>query len=190
MPKQTHHVVTRPGRRLGDPDIEIPVSEDLASEPGIPQREGDVSFYSRAYPLETQNIEKAADRAWVWSVYSDEMTEYRKRHEAVTEPLIEAAATSGGHGAYGHCGARCGRDGGDPEEGQGSGLRGGGVHPPGSSIPLREQEGMGEVRARHLRGSGAGLRPDAVHSQHGRRVRPLRNVRGRGSPGARPCRLH
>ena len=96
MPKQTHHVVTRPGRRLGDPDIEIPVSEDLASEPGIPQREGDVSFYSRAYPLETQNIEKAADRAWVWSVYSDEMTEYRKRHEAVTEPLIEAAATSGG----------------------------------------------------------------------------------------------
>jgi hypothetical protein len=32
--KQIHHTVTRPGNRLGDPDIEIPVAEDLVTVPG------------------------------------------------------------------------------------------------------------------------------------------------------------
>ena len=54
MPKAVHHVVTRPGRTLDEPDVEIPVAEDLATVPGIPQRENDVAFYSRVYPLETQ----------------------------------------------------------------------------------------------------------------------------------------
>ncbi len=95
MAKKVHHVVKRPGRRPGDPDIEIPVAEDLASVPGIPTRESDVSFYSRVYPLETQNIEKAADREWVWTVYTPEMVEYRKHHDELTKPLIDAAKVSG-----------------------------------------------------------------------------------------------
>ena len=95
MPKKTHHVVTRPGRVHGDADVDIPVAKDLATVPGIPQREKDVSFYSRVYPLESQNIEKSADRDWVWTVYDPEMYEYRKHHEAVTKPLILASEVSG-----------------------------------------------------------------------------------------------
>jgi hypothetical protein len=71
MAKVISHVVTRPGRRFNDADVDIPVAEDLTTVPGIPLRENDVSFYSRVYPQETQNIEKAADREWVWTVYSE-----------------------------------------------------------------------------------------------------------------------
>ena len=95
MPKPVSHVVTRPGRRHGDEDVEIPVPEELATVPGIPLREKDVSFYSRVYPLETQNIEKAADREWVWTVYTDEILKYRKEHDERNEPLVAAAAVSG-----------------------------------------------------------------------------------------------
>ncbi len=41
MPKAVSHVVRRPGRRLGDPDVVIPVAEDLATVPGAPIREKD-----------------------------------------------------------------------------------------------------------------------------------------------------
>ena len=95
MPKAVHHVVKRPGRTLDEPDVEIPVAEDLATVPGIPQREEDVAFYSRVYPLETQNIEKAADREWVWTVYSEEVFKYRQEHDERNEPLVHAASYSG-----------------------------------------------------------------------------------------------
>lgn len=95
MAKAVSHVVTRPGRKHGDADVQIPVAQDIATVPGIPLREDDLSFYSRVYPQETQNIEKAADRAWVWTVYSDEMANYRRYHDEVGEPLIDAAAVSG-----------------------------------------------------------------------------------------------
>ena len=62
MTKTVNHVVTRPGRKHGDTDVQIPVADDLTTVPGIRQRDADVSFYSRVYPQETQNIEKAADR--------------------------------------------------------------------------------------------------------------------------------
>src|SRR5712691_2823402 len=95
MAKTVDHVVTRPGRKHGEPDVKIPVAEDLSTVPGIRQREADVSFYSRVYPQETQNIEKAADRQWVWSVYSEEPLQHRKRHAELNEPLVDAAAVSG-----------------------------------------------------------------------------------------------
>jgi ferredoxin len=95
MAKTVSHVVKRPGRRYGDADVDIPVAEDLTTVPGIPMRENDVSFYSRVYPQETQNIEKAADREWVWTVYSEEMAEYRHYHDSVSKPLIDAAAVTG-----------------------------------------------------------------------------------------------
>ena len=83
------------GRKHGRPDVEIPVAEDLVSTPGIPQREVDVSFYSRVEPLESQNIDKAADREWVWTVYTDEVREYREQHDRNSKPLIDAAAVTG-----------------------------------------------------------------------------------------------
>ena len=95
MPKAVSHVVKRPGRTRGRPDVEIPVAEDLVSTPGIPQREVDVSFYSRVEPLESQNIDKAADREWVWTVYTDEIREYREEHDRNNKPLVDAAAVSG-----------------------------------------------------------------------------------------------
>ena len=90
-----HHVVSRPGRRREDPDIEIPVAEDLTSVPGIPAREAEVAFYSREYPLESQNIEKSADREWAWMVYTEEIGKYRRGHEERIKPLVEAAVVSG-----------------------------------------------------------------------------------------------
>ena len=44
--KKVSHIVTRPGRITGSSDAEIPVAEDLATVPGVPKREKDLSFYS------------------------------------------------------------------------------------------------------------------------------------------------
>jgi len=95
VPKAVSHVVKRPGRKQGSPDVEIPVAEELVSVPGIPQREVDVSFYSRVEPIESQNIDKAADREWVWTVYTDDIRAYREEHDRNNKPLIDAAAVTG-----------------------------------------------------------------------------------------------
>ncbi|NQW17717.1 MAG: hypothetical protein HQ478_09555 [Chloroflexi bacterium] len=95
MAKPISHVVNRHGLKSGAPDVAIPVAEDLVTVPGSPTRERDVSFYSREYPLETQNIEKAADREWGWTIYTPEVTEYRRGHDVANKPLIDAAAISG-----------------------------------------------------------------------------------------------
>ncbi|MCY3801905.1 MAG: hypothetical protein OXG46_10030 [Chloroflexi bacterium] len=94
MVKSISHVVKRPGRVFGDPDVEIPVAEDLTTTPGIPLREADVSFFSRVDPLETQNIEKGADRDWVWSVYSPEVADYMRGHDERMKPLVDSAEVS------------------------------------------------------------------------------------------------
>ena len=97
MPKAVDHVVRRPGRKPGDPEVEIPVAEDLTSVPGIPLREVDVTFYSRADPLESQEVEKSADREWAGATaHTPEMVELRRRHADTTEQLVKAAAVSGG----------------------------------------------------------------------------------------------
>ena len=88
MPKPISHVVRRPGPRPGDPDVEIPVAEDLVTVPGHPVREADISFYSREEPLEQWHMEKGADRDWAWTVYSDEFFDFRKAHENTVKPLV------------------------------------------------------------------------------------------------------
>ncbi len=90
-----HHVVTRPGRLHGYPDYDIPVAEALVTVPGTRKNDEDVSFYTRVDPLESQNIEKAADREWVWTVYTPEIYHYREEHDKVNQPLVDAAAVSG-----------------------------------------------------------------------------------------------
>ena len=95
MPKKVDHVVTRHGRTLDDPDVHIPVAEDLATVAGIPLHEVDVSFHSKVEPLETQNIEKAADREWAWTVYTEEMAAYRKGYDERVKPLVEQSAATG-----------------------------------------------------------------------------------------------
>ena len=95
MSKVVNHVVKRPGRRHGDPETEIPIAEDLVTVPGSPNLDGDVSYYSREFPIESQTVEKSADRDWGWTVYIKEVYDYRKKHEKASEPLINAAAVSG-----------------------------------------------------------------------------------------------
>ena len=93
--KEIHHTVKRPGRTQDHDSVEIPVAEELATVPGIVKKDNDVAWYSRNYPIVSQNVEKAADREWTWTVYTGEMYEYRKHHDEVNKPLIEAAYISG-----------------------------------------------------------------------------------------------
>ena len=92
--KKISHIVTRPESREGSGPVSIPVAEELATTPGIPKREVDLSFYSRTQPLESQTIEKTADRAWTWSVFSDEVAEYLNHHINATKPLVDIAERS------------------------------------------------------------------------------------------------
>ena len=93
--KKISHVVSRPGHKPGDPDIEIPVAEDIATVPGHPIRETDISFYSRSTPLEQWHVEKGADRDWAWTVYTEEFSEFRKAHDEHVKPLVEESRNSG-----------------------------------------------------------------------------------------------
>ncbi|MBI3326291.1 MAG: hypothetical protein HYZ81_06270 [Nitrospinae bacterium] len=93
--KKIGQMITRPGRLPSDPPITIPIAEDLLSVPGIPTRPIEVDFYSREYPIETQNIERSADREWAMTILSPEAYAHRKEHEQLNAPLIEAARVTG-----------------------------------------------------------------------------------------------
>ena len=95
MSKPISHVVRRPGRKPGDADVEIPVAADLASVPGIPVIDADVSFYSRVEPLKSQAVEKSAEQRWAETIYTDDVAEYKKGHYTRVKPLVDAAAGSG-----------------------------------------------------------------------------------------------
>jgi Pyruvate/2-oxoacid:ferredoxin oxidoreductase delta subunit len=89
------HSVTRPGRNEGDEPITINVAEELETVPGVVQNSVDVDFYSREYPLESQNIDLTADREWVWTVYTKEVLEDRKIHDRLNGPIVAAAKDTG-----------------------------------------------------------------------------------------------
>ena len=88
-------MVRRPGSKPGKPDVEVPVAEDLVSVPGAPVREKDVSYYSRFHPLEAEPVEKSTNYEWAWSVYTNEVAEYLKKHNERNRPLVDAAEVSG-----------------------------------------------------------------------------------------------
>ena len=84
------HVVTRPGKRLGDPPINIPVAEELETVPGIPTNQREVDWYAREYPLETVDITERPSLEWSHTMrYRGEgaIREIRKEHELVNRPL-------------------------------------------------------------------------------------------------------
>ncbi len=56
--------VNRPGRTPGDPDISIPVAQDLLKVKGVPIRDPEVSYYSREFPLESYSLTESASAAW------------------------------------------------------------------------------------------------------------------------------
>ncbi|HEY9528189.1 MAG TPA: reductive dehalogenase domain-containing protein, partial [Anaerolineales bacterium] len=98
MAKKVGHHVTRPGNKLGDPAVTIPVAEDLLTVPGIPARESDVAFFSREYPLENMAIEESASAEWAREVRNGHSPEYRafsEEHQKHMEPIVEWVKNSG-----------------------------------------------------------------------------------------------
>ncbi len=89
------HAITRPGRRHGDSEVTINVPEELETVPGIVQNSLDVDFYSREYPLESQQVDFTADRQWAVSVLTREAMEHRKVHDRLNRPIVEAAKHTG-----------------------------------------------------------------------------------------------
>ena len=89
------HSVTRPGLKHGDAPVEINVPEELETVPGIVQKPMEVDFYSREYPLESQQLEYTADREWVWTVYTKDVLEDRRIHDTLNRPIVAAAKDSG-----------------------------------------------------------------------------------------------
>jgi hypothetical protein len=63
--------------------------------PGAPIRQNEVDFYSREYPIESQNIDYSADRQWATTVLTPEAYAHRKEHEQLNAPLVEAARHTG-----------------------------------------------------------------------------------------------
>ena len=89
------HVVVRPGKRLGDSSVEIPVPEELETVPGIPQTKREVDWYSREYPLQRQQVEHAADTEWAPSIGTEAMRQYQIEHDGVMEPFYALMNSSG-----------------------------------------------------------------------------------------------
>ena len=93
--KTVGQVVTRPGRLPSDPPVTIPIPEDLMTVPGAPVRQNEVDFYSREYPIESQNVDYSADRQWAMTVLTPEAYAHRKEHEHHNAPLVAAARHTG-----------------------------------------------------------------------------------------------
>jgi ferredoxin len=75
---KTGHEVVRSGKKFGDPDVRIPIPEELETVPGVPINNREVDWYSREQPLETMNITEGAARHW----YDNQTDEDEGRHEA------------------------------------------------------------------------------------------------------------
>ncbi len=90
------HEVVRPGKRYGEPDVTIPIPEELATVPGVPTNQREVDWYAREYPLETMNITERASRDWANTLRDQhvEMREIRKEHDKLNTNLIMATRES------------------------------------------------------------------------------------------------
>ncbi len=86
------HEVVRPGKNLGDADVNISIPEELETTPGIPLNNREVDWYAKEYPLESMNITERASREWANSLRDGhaEMREIRKEHEKLNRALVMA----------------------------------------------------------------------------------------------------
>ena len=98
MTKKVGQYIERPGRVSGDEPITIPVAEDLMTTPGIPERDRDVSFYSREYPIENMAIEESASADWSREErerFTPESIEFFEEHQKNMDPIVEWVKVSG-----------------------------------------------------------------------------------------------
>ena len=91
-------IISRPGLTYGDADIEIPIAEDLLKVEGIPQRDAEVSYYSREFPLESFALEHSASAEWAQSERSEHTPatqELYSDYQKKMAPWIEKIKHSG-----------------------------------------------------------------------------------------------
>lgn len=92
------HYVTRPGKERGDDDITFPVAKDLQKPPSSLQRDIEVSFYAREYPLESFALEQSASAEWADAVrrdFSPETAELYDEFQDDMKPVLEWIRSSG-----------------------------------------------------------------------------------------------
>ncbi|KAA1282918.1 MAG: hypothetical protein EGP12_05905 [SAR202 cluster bacterium] len=91
-------IITRPGLGYGDSDIEIPIAQDLLKVEGIPQRDAEVSYYSREFPLESFALEHSASAEWAQTERSEHTPateELYRDYQKKMAPWIEKIKRSG-----------------------------------------------------------------------------------------------
>ena len=143
--------------------------------PGVPVRQNEVDFYSREYPIESQNIDYSADRQWATTVLSPEAYAHRKEHEQLNAPLVEAARHTGEIEPTGTPNLDV-----EPavltetirQKARDMGFAEVGFTYLNRDYVLQEQEALGPLRSRHVPGHGAGIRADPDDPQHGGRAYP------------------
>jgi hypothetical protein len=103
--KNVGQVITRPGRTANRPDVTIRIPEDLMTVPGAPIRQNEVDFYSREYPIESQNIDYSADRQWATTVLTPEAFEspHARSGDERTRPPEARNAGDAHPMTTGHC---------------------------------------------------------------------------------------
>ena len=90
------HKVIRPGKFIGDDPVTIPVPAELETVPGIPLNNREVDWYTREYPLESQNRSERASHEWNNAIREQrgELHEIRKEHDKLNHSLILAGRAS------------------------------------------------------------------------------------------------
>ena len=194
VPRRIGHWVTRPGRGPDEPPITFPVAKDLESVPGIPSRDGEVSFYSREFPLESVAIEQSASAEWARDVredFSPETARLYERHQQDMLPVVDWLKSSGDLQPEGE------PTGEDVSEiirtrARELGYGEGGVHALRPSVRISVEAELCPRRPAscHLPRPRAGLHryPDAP--QPGGRNRPRRRPQAPGRDGPPASRLH
>ena len=81
-------IIKRAGLKDGDPDIEIPIAADLLKVDGVPQRDTEVSYYSREFPLESFSIEQSASAVWAQKERSKHTPETEKLYNNSQKKII------------------------------------------------------------------------------------------------------
>ena len=91
------HEVFRPGKRPEDPQVVIPVPEELETVPGIPTNRREVDWYAREYPLESYHVLDKVAENWAGGIRwtQTETREMRKEHAKLDKPVFMATRMSG-----------------------------------------------------------------------------------------------
>ena len=96
--RRVGYTVSRPGRRVEDPPVEIPVAKDLQSVPGTPIRDNEVTYYAREYPLESVAVEHSASSLWALDVREEaapKTADLYRQHQEEIGPIVEWLKSTG-----------------------------------------------------------------------------------------------